>query len=110
MRIKYLCTNLFVVLTVATTLTAQEFYQSTQNKYYWKNRKPSADYWQQDVHYYIKANVDEQTDIIDGQERLQYWNNSPQQLTFVYFHLYSNAFTPGSYMDNLQKANNVRPK
>ena len=34
-------------------------YRSTTNTYYWKNRKPFEGYWQQDVHYKIKAAVDE---------------------------------------------------
>ena len=60
------------------------------------------------MYYEIKANIDETTDIVDGKEQLTYWNNSPDELKFVYFHLYQNAFQPGSYLDNLQMANNVK--
>lgn len=84
-------------------------YQSKQNPYYWKNRKPFASYWQQDVHYTIKANIDETKDIITGNEKLTYTNNSPDTLYYVYFNLYQNAFQPGSYLDKLQKANDVHP-
>ncbi|MFI5151023.1 MAG: M1 family metallopeptidase [Bacteroidia bacterium] len=80
-------------------------YRSSQNPLYWKNRKPFEGYWQQDVHYSIKARLDEKTDIIQGSEELTYWNNSPDTLTFVYFHLYQNAFQPGSYTDKLHRAN-----
>ncbi len=83
-------------------------YRNADNPYYWKNRLPYAGYWQQDVYYDIKANIDETTDIIDGKEQLTYWNNSPDELSFVYFHLYQNAFQPGSYLDNLQEANKVK--
>ena len=41
-------------------------YRSTTNPLYWKNRKPFADYWQQDVHYKIKATLNDTTDIISG--------------------------------------------
>ena len=84
-------------------------YQSKHNPYYWKNRKPSNAYWQQDVHYTIKANIDETTDIVSGDEQLTYTNNSPDTLYYVYFNLYQNAFQPGSYLDNLQKNNDVHP-
>lgn len=77
-------------------------FRSPQNPHYWKNKMPFPGYWQQDVHYRIDARIDEKTDIIRGTERLTYWNNSPDTLSFVYFHLYQNAFIPGSYLDDLQ--------
>ena len=80
-------------------------YRSAENSTYWKNRKPFEGYWQQDVRYKIKANIDEKTDIVDGKEELVYYNNSPDELPFVYFHLYQNAFQPGSYSDELFKVN-----
>ena len=88
----------------------QNNYRSESNPYYWKNRKPFEGYWQQDVYYRISAYVDEKTDIISGKEELTYYNNSPDTLSFVYFHLYQNAFTPGSYLADLYKENNVPPK
>lgn len=86
-------------------LQAPNSYRSAQNPNYWKNKMPFAGYWQQDVHYSIKARIDEKTDIITGKESLEYWNNSTDELTFVFFHLYQNAFQPGSYLDNLQENN-----
>ena len=83
-------------------------YQSATNQSYWKNRKPDAAYWQQDVHYTINATIDDKTDIIDGSEELVYTNNSPDQLDFVYFHLYSNAQTKDSYLADLYKNNNLK--
>ena len=62
-------------------------YRHLDNPNYWQNKAP-AGYWQQDVHYNIKANIDETKDIIDASESLTYWNNSPDDSTFVYFHLY----------------------
>ena len=43
-------------------------YQNEDNPNYWKNKKPYADYWQQDVHYKIKATINEETDIISAQQ------------------------------------------
>lgn len=85
-------------------------YQSKSNPNYWKNKLPTPGYWQQDVHYKIKANIDEKADIITGKEELTYWNNSPDTLYFVFFHLYQNAFQPNSYYHNLQVENNKTPQ
>jgi len=85
-------------------------YRSPSNPQYWKNRKPYPDYWQQDIQYKIKARLNEKTNIVSATEELTYYNNSPDVLTFVYFHLYQNAFQPGSYLDNLNKNNKVKPK
>ncbi|MDQ3190357.1 MAG: M1 family metallopeptidase [Bacteroidota bacterium] len=108
---------LSVILFSQTNLFSQTYnalqppntYRNADNPYYWQNRKPNDAYWQQDVYYTIKANVDELTDIITGNEELIYWNNSPDELTFVYFHLYQNAFQPDSYYDKLHEENNVHP-
>ncbi|MFL5764364.1 MAG: M1 family aminopeptidase [Bacteroidia bacterium] len=83
-------------------------FQSATNIYYWKNRKPYEGYWQQDVHYTINAALDDKTDIIDGTEQLTYYNNSPDELNFVYFHLYNNAQTKGSYLEDLYKNNDLK--
>ncbi len=85
-------------------------YQSTTNQYYWKNRKPYEGYWQQDIYYKITAALDDKTDIIDGSEELTYYNNSPDELKFVYFHLYSNAQAKGSYLADLYKNNGNKVK
>lgn len=84
-------------------------YRSPQNPYYWKNKKPVEGYWQQDVQYKINAAVDEKTDIVDGKLVLTYYNNSPDELSFVYFHLYQEAFQPNTYVESLNKINNVKP-
>lgn len=77
-------------------------YQSIENPYYWKNKMPHPAYWQQDVHYEIKASIDDSTDIIDANfYKLTYWNNSPHTLNHLYFHLYQNAFQPNSHMHDL---------
>jgi len=83
-------------------------YATSTNIYYWKNRKPFEGYWQQDVHYTIKASLDDKTDIIDGKMDLVYTNNSPDELTYVYFHLYNNAQTKGSYLEDLYKNNDYK--
>lgn len=85
-------------------------YRNTNNKYYWQNRMPDNAYWQQDVHYRINARINEEDNTIAGSEELNYWNNSPDTLYYVYFHLYQNAFVKGSYLHDLEVVNNVDPQ
>lgn len=85
-------------------------YRSVTNPLYWKNRKPHLSYWQQDVHYTIKAEINDSTDIVTGTEQLTYWNNSPNDLSFVYFHLYNNAQCKDSYLSDLYKNNDYKLK
>ncbi len=85
-------------------------YQSIDNPNYWKNKMPRPGYWQQDVYYNMTADIDEQTNIADGYLELTYWNNSPDTLYEVFFHLYQNAFQPCAYYDNLQHNNGVEPE
>lgn len=89
--------------------SAQNNFPLSNDPLYWKNRKPHANYWQQDVHYKINAAIDETNHTISAHQSLQYWNNSPDTLHFVYFHLHQNAFVKGSYAHALQEANKVKP-
>ena len=57
------------------------------------------DRWQQRIKYNINVNMDVVTNRFSGTEKLEYTNNSPDTLSKVYFHLYWNAFQPGSSMD-----------
>ena len=55
--------------------------------------------WQQRVNYAIDVTLDHTNHRYNGKERLIYINNSPDAIMKVYFHLYNNAFQPGSAMD-----------
>ena len=59
----------------------------------------SFSYWQQRVEYKIKIDFDHKNHQFIGNQSLNYFNNSPDTLTKVFFHLYFNAFQPGSMMD-----------
>ena len=83
-------------------------YPSPNNPHYWKNKKPYEGYWQQDVHYTINAILNEEDELLNGQEILVYTNNSPNTLTEAYFHLYQNAVQPGSLTDELYKQNKAK--
>ena len=56
-------------------------------------------YWQQHVDYTMNIDMDVSTNRFTGEQELVYKNNSPDTLTKVFYHLYYNAFQPGSMMD-----------
>lgn len=61
-------------------------------------------YWQQHVHYKMDVHLDVQSNIITGKQSIAYTNNAPDTLRQLFFHLYYNAFHPGSMMDELSRS------
>ncbi len=59
----------------------------------------TSNYWQQHVDYTMDIDVDVTKFQYKGTQKLVYTNNSPDELTHVYYHLYFNAFQPNSQMD-----------
>jgi hypothetical protein len=57
---------------------------------------PPEGYWQQDVHYLHEGAAGRQHRRHRHREAgsLTYWNNSPDTLREVFFHLYQNAYVP----------------
>ena len=59
----------------------------------------NSNYWQQHVDYKMDVSIDVKTYQYKGKQELIYTNNSPDTLRRVFYHLYNNAFQPGSEMD-----------
>ena len=59
----------------------------------------SQNYWQQHVEYFMDINMDVSDFTFSGKQKLIYTNNSPDTISKVYYHLFFNAFRPGSQMD-----------
>jgi len=57
------------------------------------------DRWQQRVKYNMVIDMDAPTNQFKGKQKLEYTNNSPDELSKLFYHLYFNAFQPGSSMD-----------
>ena len=55
-------------------------------------------YWQQEVEYTMAVNMDIDDYTYEGVQELVYTNHSPDSLKKVFYHLYFNAFRPGSEM------------
>jgi hypothetical protein len=58
-----------------------------------------SDRWQQRVKYQMEIDFDAVKHQYKGSQKLVYTNNSPDTLQKVFYHLYLNAFQPGSQMD-----------
>ena len=81
------CINKFSFIAL---LAACSFEVDAQNNF---------EYWQQRVDYTMDVTMDVSSSVYGGTQRLVYTNNSPEDLSVVFYHLYYNAFQPGSEMD-----------
>ena len=64
-----------------------------------QHNNPNPGYWQQHVDYKMDVKMDVDKFQYSGTQELKYTNNSADTLKRVYYHLYYNAFQPGSEMD-----------
>ncbi len=61
--------------------------------------KAQYGYWQQEAAYTMEIDMNVDTHQFEGTQALVYTNNSPDTLNKVFYHLFFNAFQPGSMMD-----------
>lgn len=62
----------------------------TPNEYRTASGAPGPKYWQQRCDYVIKATLDEKNLKLTGSETLNYFNNSPDPLTYIWIQLDEN--------------------
>ncbi len=62
-------------------------YSALDNPLYWKNHPPLGDYWQQDIHYVIAAQLAPERNLMLANMELMYRNNSDHPLSVIYFQL-----------------------
>jgi len=104
---KRLFTSLFITLSAAGMVTAQDIQNnpgsnhgnkfeqlgnilSTPNEQRTASGAPGAKYWQQRADYDIKAELDEKNLKLTGSETVTYFNNSPDPLTYIWLQLDEN--------------------
>jgi len=51
-----------------------------------------SQYWQQEVNYNIEVALNDKNHSLKGVLKLEYTNNSPDTLNFIWFHLWPNAY------------------
>ncbi|MGY0408331.1 MAG: M1 family metallopeptidase [Polaribacter sp.] len=77
-------------------------YTQTKNIAYTQQKMTTnvtAGYWQQHIDYTMDIDMDVKNYRYKGNQKAVYTNNSPDDLKKVFYHLYFNAFQPGSQMD-----------
>lgn len=62
----------------------------TPNEYRTASGAPGNKYWQQRCDYDIKANLDEKNQKLTGNEKVTYFNNSPDPLSYIWLQLDEN--------------------
>ncbi|WP_046743427.1 M1 family metallopeptidase [Kordia zhangzhouensis] len=88
--------NILLMLVFMSCKPQQEAMSSQQKM---TSSSATSTYWQQQVNYKMDVSMDVNNYQYTGTQKLVYTNNSPDVLDKVYYHLYFNAFQPGSEMD-----------
>ncbi|CAM4026762.1 Aminopeptidase N [Pedobacter westerhofensis] len=63
---------------------------TTPNEQRTASGAPGVKYWQQRADYDIKCSLDEQSQLLTGAEKVTYFNNSPDVLTYIWLQLDEN--------------------
>ncbi|RYZ91946.1 MAG: M1 family peptidase, partial [Moraxellaceae bacterium] len=56
------------------------------------NTSGQQNYWQQEVNHVISVSLNDTDHTLTAQTQIEYINNSPDELTFIWFHLWPNAY------------------
>ncbi|NOX47514.1 MAG: M1 family metallopeptidase [Chlorobi bacterium] len=57
------------------------------------NKISSQDYFQQEVNFKISVSLNDSAHSISAYEEIEYTNNSPDELLFIWFHLWPNGYS-----------------
>ena len=90
----------FLLLSIVMFISCAQ----TKEVNYVENKSTSIvnnSYWQQHADYTMDIDMDVNSYQYKGKQKLVYTNNSPDDLDRVFYHLYFNAFQPGSQMLSL---------
>jgi len=72
------------------------FFRSDGNEVRSASGQPGPNYWQNRADYVIRATLNEQDTTISGEVTINYTNNSPDKLDFLWLQLDQNLFRPDS--------------
>jgi hypothetical protein len=74
----------------------------TPNSYRSGSGAPGSNYWQQRADYVIDAEVNDETHLLTGKETITYYNNSPENLSYLWLQLDQNLFAENNMTDKTQ--------
>ncbi|MGB1201395.1 MAG: M1 family metallopeptidase [Cognaticolwellia aestuarii] len=76
----------------------------TPNSYRTASGAPGHQYWQQEVNYKINIAIDDKTQRLTGSETVEYINNSPDTLRYLWIQLDQNRLKNRSYTNKTKAA------
>lgn len=113
MKVKFLIA--FVLFSLVLELAAQnnhgkKFEQlgpelATPNVYRTASGAPGHLYWQQKADYEISAEINDETQVLTGSEKITYTNNSPDPLSYLWVQLDQNHYSKESDTYSTQTSN-----
>lgn len=74
----------------------------TPNTYRSASGAPGKDYWQQKADYDIKVELDDANQRLTGSEKVTYFNNSPDELRYLWLQLDQNIFNENSASNQMR--------
>ena len=63
----------------------------TPNSYRTASGAPGHEYWQQQADYVMNIEIDDDNEVLSGEETITYHNNSPDELTYLWLQLDQNV-------------------
>lgn len=69
---------------------APVFYPHNGNQYRSADGSPGPDYWQNNANYHVHVKFDTATKLVSGEVKINYTNNSPHDLSYVWLELDQN--------------------
>ena len=70
----------------------EPFYTYNGNEFRSASGQPGAKYWQNHANYVLNITLDDTQNLFTGSAEVQYTNNSPDELKFIWFQLDQNLF------------------
>jgi hypothetical protein len=69
-----------------------------------------SQYWQQQVNYTINVSLNDTAHSLDGFEKIDYTNHSPDTLKYIWFHIWPNAYKNDqtAFSDQLLESGNTK--
>ncbi|MDR2228509.1 MAG: M1 family metallopeptidase [Flavobacteriaceae bacterium] len=86
----------------------EPFYTYNGNEFRSASGQPGTKYWQNHANYVLNVTLDDAQNLFTGSAEVQYTNNSPDELKFIWFQLDQNLFKKESRGSAMIPLNNSR--
>ncbi|PUB28131.1 hypothetical protein C8J95_10875 [Elizabethkingia sp. YR214] len=86
----------------------EPFYTYNGNEFRSASGQPGTKYWQNHANYVLNVTLDDTQNLFTGSAEVQYTNNSPDELKFIWFQLDQNLFKKESRGSAMIPLNNSR--